>query len=353
MKLFIINPGATSTKVAVFENETEIYSEKIAHSQEELSGFSSILEQLPMREKLVRGALERAGLTPHDLAAVCSRGGLLRHIESGTYEITDAVIQDVYHPPYGEHASSLGSVIARSIADEAGIPAYIVDPPSVDELAPIARISGFKGMERESFFHALNQKAIARKVAEKLGKTYEDINLIITHMGGGVSTAAHQKGRAIDVFNVRDEGGFSLDRGGSLPVSALVNYCFSGPTRQEIKHTLSFESGVCSYLGTHDFRDVEDRMLAGDEEAKCIFRAMAYQLAKDIGSMAAVLHFDVDVIVLTGGIAHSRLFCDEISQYVEKIAPILRFPGELEMEALALGALRALNGGPVKVYPGK
>ncbi len=351
MKLFIINPGATSTKIAVFEDETEVFSEKIAHSQEELSGFLSILDQLPMREKLVRDALARAGLQPADLSAVCSRGGLLRHIPSGTYEISDAIIQDVYHPPYGEHASSLGAVIARSIADEAGIPAYVVDPPSVDELAPIARISGFKGMERESFFHALNQKAVARKVAATLGKTYEEINLIITHMGGGVSTAAHEKGRAIDVFNVRDEGGFSLDRGGSLPVSALVNYCFSGPTRQEIKHTLSFESGVCSYLDTHDFRDVEQRMLAGEEEAKCVFRAMAYQLAKDIGSMAAVLRFSVDAIVLTGGIAHSERFCAEISRYVEKIAPILRYPGEEEMTALALGALRALNGEKTNVYP--
>ena len=351
MRLFIINPGATSTKVAVFEDETEVFSEKISHSQEELSGFTSILDQLPMREKLVRGALAHAGFAPSDLDAVCSRGGLLRHISSGTYEISDAVVRDVYHPPYGEHASSLGSVIARSIADEAGIPAYIVDPPSVDELAPIARISGFKGMERESFFHALNQKAVARKVAEKLGKTYEQINLIVTHMGGGVSTAAHEKGRAIDVFNVRDEGGFSLDRGGSLPVSALINYCFSGKSRPEIKHTFSFESGVYSYLGTHDFRDVEQRMLAGEEEAKCIFRAMAYQLAKDIGSMAAVLRFSVDAIVLTGGIAHSELFCDEISGYVDKIAPILRYPGEEEMAALASGALRALNGGPTKVYP--
>ncbi|MCE5189583.1 MAG: butyrate kinase [Eubacteriales bacterium] len=352
MKLFIINPGATSTKIAVFEDETEVYSEKIAHSPEELSGFTSILDQLPMRESLIRGALKRAGYTPADLDAVCSRGGLLRHIPSGTYEIDDAVLQDVYHPPYGEHASSLGSVIARSIADEAGIPAYIVDPPSVDELAPIARISGFKGMERESFFHALNQKAVARKVAASLGKTYEQINLIITHMGGGVSTAAHEKGRAIDVFNVRDEGGFSLDRGGSLPVSALINYCYSGLSRPEVKHTLAFESGVYSYLGTHDFRDVEQRMLAGDEEAKSIFCAMAYQLAKDIGSMAAVLRFSVDAIVLTGGIAHSKLFCDEISGYVEKIAPILLYPGEEEMSALAQGALRALKGEPVKVYPG-
>ena len=352
MKLFIINPGATSTKIAVFEDETEVFSEKISHSQAELSGFTSILDQLPMREKLVRGALMRAGYTPADLSAVCSRGGLLRHIPSGIYEINDAVIRDVYNPPYGEHASSLGAVIARSIAGEAGIPAYIVDPPSVDELAPIARISGFKGMERESFFHALNQKAVARKVAATLGKTYEQINLIITHMGGGVSTVAHEKGRAVDVFNVRDEGGFSLDRGGSLPVSALVNYCFSGPTRQEIKHTLSFESGVCSYLGTHDFRDVEQRMLEGDEEAQRIFSAMAYQLAKDIGSMAAVLRFSVDAIVLTGGIAHSDRFCAEISGYVEKIAPILRYPGEEEMTALALGALRALRGETPKVYPG-
>lgn len=351
MKILILNPGATSTKIAVYEGEKEEFSESISHPQEELAGFTRILDQLPLRESLVRSALTRAGYSARDFAAICSRGGLIRHIPSGTYEINDAVIRDIYHPPYGEHASSLGPVIAKSIANEAGIPAYLVDPPSVDELTPIARVSGLKGMERESFFHALNQKAVARRAAAQLGRPYEAVNLIIAHMGGGVSIAAHEKGRVVDVFNVRDEGSFSLDRGGSLPVSALVNLCFSGVPKQDVKRLLSFEGGVYSYLGTYDFRVVERRAFSGDAEAALIFSAMAYQHAKDIGAMAAVLRFAVDAIVFTGGIAYSDRFCAELSGYVEKIAPILRFPGEEEMRALALGALRVLSGEPPKIYP--
>ncbi len=351
MRILIINPGATSTKIAVYEDDSEVYSESISHTPQELSGFQKIIDQFPMREQLVRASLARAGYDTKSFDAVCSRGGLICHIPSGTYRIDDAVIHDIYHPPYGEHASSLGPVIAKSIADEADIPALLVDPPSVDELMPIARVSGMKGMERESFFHALNQKAVARKAAADLGKPYDSLNLIVVHMGGGVSVAAHEKGRVVDVFNVRDEGSFSLDRGGSLPVNAIVNLCYSGVDRQDLKRRLSFEGGVFSYLGTHDFREVEHRMLTGDKEATLIFRAMAYQHAKDIGAMAAVLRFAVDAILLTGGIAYSDLFCAEIAGYAEKIAPIMRYPGEEEMRALASGALRVLNGEPAKIYP--
>lgn len=351
MRILIINPGATSTKIAVYEDDTEAFAESISHAPEELAGFPRVIDQWPMRERLVRASLSRAGYAPDSFDAVCSRGGLIRHIPSGTYLIDDNVIHDIHHPPYGEHASSLGPVIAKSIADEAGIHAYLIDPPSVDELQPIARISGMKGMERESFFHALNQKAVARKAASQLGKPYEALNLIVVHMGGGVSIAAHEKGRVVDVFNVRDEGSFSLDRGGSLPVNAVVNLCYSGIAKQDLKRKLSFEGGVFSYLGTRDFRLVEQRMLDGDEEAGLIFRAMAYQHAKDIGAMAAVLRFAVDAIILTGGIAYSDLFCAEITGYVEKIAPILRIPGEEEMRALASGALRVLNGEPPEIYP--
>ena len=344
MRILVINPGATSTKIAVYEEETEAFSASLSHAPEELSGFVRVVDQLPLREGLVRGALAQAGYTPKSFDAVCSRGGLVRHIPSGTYAIDDMVIHDIYNPPFGEHASSLGPVIARSIADEAHIPAYLVDPVSVDELQPVARVTGLAGMERESFFHALNHKAIARKAASDLGKEYESLNLIIAHMGGGVSIAAHEKGRVVDVYNVKDEGSFSLDRAGSLPVSALVNLCYSGVTKQELKRKLSFEAGVFSYLGTRDFREVEKRMLEGDEQAQLIYRAMAYQHAKDIGAMAAVLRYAVDAIIFTGGIAHSERFCAEISSYVEKIAPILRYPGEQEMKALALGALRVLRG---------
>ena len=351
MRILIINPGATSTKIAVYEDETEIYQESISHAQDVISGYAHIIEQLPMRETLIRDALARAGYAIGSFQAVCSRGGLLRHIPSGTYAISEAVIYDIEHPPFGEHASSLGPVIAWSIAKEANIPAYLVDPVSVDEMQPLARVSGLKGMERESFFHALNQKAVARKAAADLGKPYESLNLIVVHMGGGVSVAAHEKGRVVDVYNVRDEGSFSLDRAGSLPVNAVVNLCFSGISKQDIKRKLSFESGVFSYLGTHDFREVERRMVEGDAEATLIFQAMAYQHAKDIGAMAAVLHYAVDAILLTGGIAYSDRFCAELSGYVAKIAPILRYPGEEEMKSLALGALRVLRGEAVKTYP--
>ena len=351
MRLLIINPGATSTKIAVYEDETEAFQESILHAPDALSGYAHIIDQLPLREELVRASLSRAGYTIASFDAVCSRGGLLRHIPSGTYAINEAVIHDIEHPPFGEHASSLGPVIAWSIAKEANIPAYLVDSVSVDEMQPVARVSGLKGMERESFFHALNQKAVARKAASDLGKPYESLNLIVVHMGGGVSVAAHEKGRVVDVYNVRDEGSFSLDRAGSLPVNAVVNLCYSGASKQDVKRKLSFESGVFSYLGTHDFREVERRTLEGDAEATLIFRAMAYQHAKDIGAMAAVLRFSVDAILLTGGIAYSDRFCAELSGYVEHIAPILRYPGEEEMKALALGALRVLRGETPNTYP--
>jgi butyrate kinase len=299
----------------------------------------------------VRDALKKAGYTPASFDAVSSRGGLVQHIPSGTYQINDAVIHDIYHPPFGEHASSLGPVIARSIADEASIPAYLVDPVSVDEMQPVARVTGLFGMERESFFHALNHKAVARKASADLGKPYESLILIIAHLGGGVSIAAHEKGRVVDVYNVKDEGSFSLDRAGGLPVNALINLCYSGISKQELKRKLSFEAGVYSYLGTHDFREVQQCMLDGNEDAKLIFQAMAYQHAKDIGAMAAVLRFSVDAIILTGGIANSERFCAEIASYIEKIAPILRYPGEEEMRALALGALRVLRGEKAKAYP--
>ena len=351
MRILVINPGATSTKIAVYEDETEVFSASLSHAPEELSGFSRVVDQLPLRERLVRSALQNAGYATASFDAVCSRGGLVRHIPSGTYAIDDQVIHDIYHPPFGEHASSLGPLIAHSIAAEAQLPAYLVDPVSVDELQPLARVTGLDGMERESFFHALNQKAVARKAALDLGKPYESLNLIVVHMGGGVSVAAHEKGRVVDVYNVRDEGSFSLDRAGSLPVNAVVNLCFSGVSKAQIKRTLSFESGVFSYLGTRDFREVERRMLEGDAEATLIFQAMAYQHAKDIGAMAAVLRYAVDAILLTGGIAYSDRFCAELSGYVAKIAPILRYPGEEEMRSLALGALRVLRGEAAKTYP--
>lgn len=351
MKVLVINPGATSTKIAVFDESTEVVRIAIDHSVEELAPFARVADQMPYRKELILKALAEKGVSLSEMDAVCGRGGLLKHIPSGTYRVNDAVIRDILDPPYGEHASNLGAYIAHELAAPLGIPAYFVDPVCVDELSDLARISGLKGTERQSFFHALNHKSVSRKAAAMLGKPYEALNLIVIHMGGGVSVAAHEKGRVVDNFNVKDDGSMGLDRGGALPVNAIVNLCYSGMSKAEVKSLLGSKSGVFSYLGTKDFREIEHRAFSGsDDEALTIFRALAYQLAKDIGAMAAVMHFDVDAILYTGGMAYSDRFCEEISSYVAKLAPILRLPGEEEMRALAEGALRALHSGDCQDY---
>lgn len=350
MRVLVINPGATSTKISIFEEEQEVFKKSIDHSASDLAPFEHVIDQFQYRKGLIEQALKEAGFKPQDFDAVCGRGGLLRHIPSGTYEVTDRVIKDIYNPPYGEHASNLGTILAKAIADEAGVKAYFVDPVSVDEMTEIAHVTGFAGMQRESFFHALNQKSMARKAARQLDKNYEEVNLIVVHMGGGVSVAAHEKGRVVDVYNVKDEGSFSMDRGGSLPVNAVINFCFSGKTKAEVKKILGSQAGVYSYLGTRDFREVEERAFSGDKEAKLVFDALVYQYCKDIGAMAAVLKFNVDGIVLTAGMAHSKKLCDAISDYVHKLAPIIILPGEEEMRSLAEGALRVLHGEKPKVY---
>ena len=354
MRVLVINPGATSTKIAVFEEENELFRISVDHSAEELKHFECVADQMPYRKALILNALNEKGFDLNTLDAVCGRGGLFRHIPSGTYGVNDRVIADILHPFYGEHAANLGAYIAREIADPLGIPSFFVDPVCVDELCDLARVSGLKGMERESFFHALNQKSVARKAAKQLGKPYEELNLIVLHLGGGVSVAAHEKGLVIDNFNVKDDGAMGLDRPGALPTNAIVNLCFSGRTKQEIKKLIGSEAGVYSYLGTKDFREIERRALSGEEpEATKIFKALAYQLAKDAGAMAAVMKFRVDAIIYTGGMAYSKPFCDELDQYLAPLAPVLRFPGEEEMKSLAEGALRALHSGECKTYLGE
>lgn len=344
MKVLVINPGATSTKVAVFEEEQELLKKSIVHTAQELEGFDRVIDQAEFRQRAVLEAVAEGGFRLEDFDAVCGRGGLYRPIPSGTYAVSDRVMQDVEQAPYGEHPSNLGAYLARRIGDLVGIPAFFVDPVCVDEMTEMAHVSGFAEFRRLSQFHALNQKSVGRKAARQLGKSYEEARLIVCHLGGGVSVAAHDHGRVVDVFNVKDEGAMGMDRGGGLPVNQLIDYCYAGRSREEVKRTLGRRSGMLSYVGTTDFREICARVVDGDERFTAAYRALVYQLAKDIGAMAAVLHFEVDAIVYTGGMAYEQFFCDDITAYVGRLAPILRFPGEEEMRALAEGALRVLHG---------
>lgn len=344
MKVLVINPGATSTKVAVFEEEQELLKKSIVHTAQELEGFDRVIDQADFRQRAVLEAVAEGGFRLEDFDAVCGRGGLYRPIPSGTYAVSDRVMQDVEQAPYGEHPSNLGAYLARRIGDLVGIPAFFVDPVCVDEMTEVAHVSGFAEFRRLSQFHALNQKSVGRKAARRLGKSYEEARLIVCHLGGGVSVAAHDHGRVVDVFNVKDEGAMGMDRGGGLPVNQLIDYCYAGRSREEVKRTLGRRSGMLSYVGTTDFREICARVVAGDERFTAAYRALVYQLAKDIGAMAAVLHFEVDAIVYTGGMAYEQFFCDDITAYVGRLAPVLRFPGEEEMRALAEGALRVLHG---------
>lgn len=344
MKVLVINPGATSTKVAVFKEERELLKKSIVHTAQELEGFDRVIDQAALRQRAVLEAVSEGGFRLEDFDAVCGRGGLYRPIPSGTYAVSDRVMQDVEQAPYGEHPSNLGAYLARRIGDLAGIPAFFVDPVCVDEMTEVAHVSGFAEFRRLSQFHALNQKSVGRKAARQLGKSYEEARLIVCHLGGGVSVAAHDHGRVVDVFNVKDEGAMGMDRGGGLPVNQLIDYCYAGRSREEVKRTLGRRSGMLSYVGTTDFREICARVVSGDERFTAAYRALVYQLAKDIGAMAAVLHFEVDAIVYTGGMAYEQFFCDDITAYVGRLAPVLRFPGEEEMRALAEGALRVLHG---------
>ena len=344
MKVLIINPGATSTKIAIFEEEEQLFKLGIDHSAEELDQFDRVIDQADYRKDAILKAVAEAGFQLSDFDAVCGRGGLYRPIPSGTYAVNDKVMADVENAPYGEHPSNLGAYLSKKIGDMVGIPAFFVDPVCVDEMTDLAHYSGFADFKRLSLFHALNQKATGRKAAAKLGKKYEDCNLVVCHLGGGVSVAAHNHGRVVDVFNVKDEGAMGLDRGGALPVNQLIDYCFSGKTKAEVKKTMGRRSGMLSYVGTTDFRVICAKVVEGDPKFVEAYQALVYQLAKDIGAMAAVLHFDVDAIVYTAGMAYEQFFCDDISAYVSKIAPIIRMPGEEEMRSLAEGALRVLHG---------
>ena len=344
-RILAINPGATSTKIAIFEDERPLFKKTVPHSMEDLRGYPRVMDQIPYRRDLILAALAEAGIALGDLSAVVGRGGLLRSIPGGTYRVNETMVGDMKAAARGEHASNLGSLLAKDLGDRAGIPSFIVDPVSVDEMDPVARISGSPEVERISMFHALNHKAVAHKVAAELGRRYEDLNLVVAHLGSGVSVAAHRKGRVVDVNDAKQEGPFSPERAGGLPAYELVTLCFSGRyTFEEMKKNLMSRWGMGAYLGTKDLQEAEARAREGDEKAALLLDAFAYQVAKEIGAQATVLEGKVDRVVLTGGMAHSKGLMAKIIARVGFIAPVSVVPGEEELEALALGALRVLRG---------
>ncbi|NLW21990.1 MAG: butyrate kinase [Tissierellia bacterium] len=345
-RILVINPGSTSTKIGVFDDHKIIFEETIRHSVEELSRFERISDQYEFRKDIILDVLGKNHIDIKAFSAIVGRGGLLKPIEGGTYLVNERMLEDLRGGYQQEHASNLGGLIAYEIAESIGVKAYIVDPVVVDELEDVARISGLKDIERISIFHALNQKAVARRHAKLHNKRYEDMNLIVVHLGGGISVGAHKKGRVIDVANALDgEGPFSPERSGGLPVGALVKLCFSGKyTYQEIKKKITGNGGMVSYLNSNDAREICKRIDAGDEYARLIYYAMAYQVGKEIGSMATVLKGQVDGILLTGGIAYDKLFTSWIEDMVSFISQVYIYPGEDELTALAEGGLRVLKG---------
>jgi butyrate kinase len=346
MRLLIINPGSTSTKIAVYEDEREVFSENISHTTEEVAPFARIVEQKGFRKDIILRVLKERTIEASSFDAVVGRGGLLKPIPSGIFAVNDRLLDDLFQGVQGEHASNLGGLIADEIARPLGIPAYIVDPVVVDELADWARLTGMAEIKRRSIFHALNHKYAARLAAKALGKPYEECNLIVCHLGGGISVGAHQKGRVVDVNNaLNGEGPIAPERAGTVPAADLVELCFSGKLgRDDLKRRLAGKGGMVALLKTNDMRPVEARVLAGEPEAKLVFEAMTVTVAKQIGACAAVLAGAVDGIVLTGGLAYSKPYIDGIVERVKFLARVFVYPGENEMIALATAALRVLRG---------
>ena len=345
-KILVLNLGSTSSKVAVHEAGKMIVSESVSHSAEELKEFKAILDQYELRKQAVLGVLTKNGISLDEIDAVASRGGNMKPIPGGIYEICPAMIDDMKSGKFGQHPNMCGGIIAYNLGKERNIPALTVDPPTVDELCTFARYSGIPQIRRQSSFHALNQKATARKIAAQLGKNYASVNLIVAHLGGGISVAAHQNGKVVDVNNALDgDGPFSPERSGTLPVGDLIKLCFSGDySREQALKLVQGGGGLVAYLGTTSGLEIEKRINEGDTVAAEVFEAMSYQVAKEIGACAAVLKGRVDAIALTGSLAYSKRLTDSLKEKVSFIAPVLLDPGENEMEALAAGAMRYFNG---------
>ena len=346
VKSLIINPGSTSTKIGVFEDETLLFEETLRHSTEEIASYASIVDQKDFRKQIILDLLKEKNFDIHSLNVIVGRGGMLKPIPGGTYAVSDDLLADLKIGRQGQHASNLGGILAREIGDSIGAPSYIVDPVVVDELMPISRYSGVPELPRTSVFHALNQKAVAKRYAKEQGKAYESLNLIVVHMGGGVSVGAHEKGRVVDVFNALDgDGAVSPERAGAVPTGALIKMCFSGEfTEKEVYKKVVGNGGFNAYLGSNDMRDVDKMVDNGDKRAEEIRDAFIMQVAKDIGSMACVLKGKVDQIIMTGGIAYDKAVISGLTERAGFLAPITVYPGEDELLALAQGALRVMNG---------
>lgn len=349
-KILSINPGSTSTKIAYFEDENLIFEKKFTHTSEELKGFDKVADQYEFRKNLILEFMKSEKIS--DLSAIVGRGGLIRPIESGAYEVNDKMLNDLVHAKE-EHASNLGGIIARELASEIpGCKVFIADPIVVDELQDVARISGIPEIPRRSIFHALNQKATARKYAKERGIPYESLNLVIAHLGGGISVAAHQNGKVIDTNQaVGGYGAFSPERAGTIDASMLARLCFSGKyTQDEILKLICGKGGLAAHLGTNEAHIAAERAYSGDEQAKLVLEAMSYTIAKEIGAMHVVLKGKTDALILTGGIANNRFVVEYVTDMIKHLAPVIVYPGEDEMGALAMSGLRVLRGEPAKEY---
>lgn len=345
-KVLAINPGSTSTKIAVFEGLSPVFIQTLRHSKEELEHFAVVTDQFNFRKNLILEQLEDAEIPLSSIGVVMGRGGLLKPVESGVFAVNEKMVEDLRNCTYGEHASNLGGLIAYDIAQSLpGADAFIANPVVVDELNEFARLSGHPLLPRRSIFHALNQKAVARDHAKQILKKYEDLNLIVVHLGGGITVGAHKNGRVVDVNQGLDgDGPYSPERSGTLPVGDLTRLCFSGKfTLKQVLKMIKGEGGLVAYLDTNNAQEVEERAAEGDNYAKLVYDGMAYQVSKEVGAMAAVLNFKVDGILITGGIAHGKYFTNQIISQCHRLAPVHVYPGEDEMKALAMNGFRVIN----------
>lgn len=343
-RLLILNPGSTSTKIAVYDAEKPLFTESIVHTPAELAPFDRVADQYEFRKELVLKCLGEHGVALDSLSAVVSRGGLLTPIEAGAYEVNDDMVWQLKNKPQNEHASNVGAMIARSISLELNIPAYIYDGVTVDELTPINKITGLPALRRKGMGHNLNTRAAALRYAREQGRDYRDVTVIVAHLGGGISVNLHHNGKVEDFIN-DEEGPFSPERAGGLPMFDVIKMCFSGEyTYQSMMKLVKNQGGLMAHLGTTDSRDVEKKIAEGDTHAKLIYDAMALNVAKNIGKLAPGVYGKLDAILLTGGIAYSEYFTKAVTEYVSFLAPVVVYGGENEMESLALGGLRVLRG---------